>query len=373
VSDVSAPVLPDYEGACIANVVPELIKVVMKAAPAGWVPPPLLRAKQVVLLVLDGLGWTQYEAHSQMLPTLDSFERVPITSVAPTSTPTGLTSIVTARVPAVHGVLGYRMKTAPDQALDVIGWSVNGQDARELVEPEKYQTQPAFAANRVPAIIERRHLDHGFTRAMMQGIPTVGYTTTSGLPIEVWRLAKAGEPLIYAYYGGIDAVAHAHGLDEHYDAELYTVDRLIRDIIAGLPSGCALVVTSDHGQVQVGSRNLDIDAGIVDQCSMFSGEGRFRWLHAKNPDKVDALAGACRESLSGLAWVKTKQELSDEQVFGGTISKKHWDRVGDVALIAYEPVSFKDPLHPGERNMVSRHGSLTIDEMIVPLMGKVVG
>ena len=48
------PVLPDYGGGCIANVVPALLE--WDEAPA-WMPAPAVDADQVVLLVLDGLGW----------------------------------------------------------------------------------------------------------------------------------------------------------------------------------------------------------------------------------------------------------------------------------------------------------------------------
>jgi hypothetical protein len=136
-----------------------------------------------------------------------------------------------------------------------------------------------------------------------------------------------------------------------------------------LPKGCALVVTSDHGQVQVCNRVLDIDDDIVGMCSLFSGEGRFRWLHTE-PGRVDELANLCKERVGDLAWVMTKQELSDAGWFGGPIPERYWDRLGDVALIASAPIAFRDPMHQGERNMVTRHGSVTSAEMYVPLLAK---
>ncbi len=67
-------------------------------------------------------------------------------------------------------------------------------------------------------------------------------------------MLAGGEPFIYAYYDGIDKVAHEHGLGEHYDAELRAVDRLVGDIAASCPAGAVLVVTADHGQVDIGPR-----------------------------------------------------------------------------------------------------------------------
>ncbi len=57
---------------------------------------------------------------------------------------------------------------------------------------------------------------------------------------------------MYAYYEGIDKVAHAQGLGDYFDDELRAVDRLVGDVLAVLPPGAVLVVTADHGQVDVG-------------------------------------------------------------------------------------------------------------------------
>ena len=55
------------------------------------------------------------------------------------------------------------------------------------------------------------------------------------------RLLAAGEPFVYAYYDGLDKVAHEHGLGEHYAEELRIVDRLVGDLIEVLPPGAVLV------------------------------------------------------------------------------------------------------------------------------------
>jgi predicted AlkP superfamily pyrophosphatase or phosphodiesterase len=369
-TDAGQPVLPDYQGACIANVVPELIKHVTGATPAHWLPSSIRTANQVVLLVLDGLGWEQLQSHKALAPTISDFEGGPITAVAPTSTASGLTSIVTGRPPSVHGIAGYRLAMG-DDLLDILKWRTADGDARSHIVPTQFQVQPAFAANDVPVVTRRHFIGTGFTDAHLHGTRISGYSVLSSLPVEVWRLAKAGEQFIYAYYDGLDTVAHQHGLGEHYDAELYTADRLVRDLLAGLPAGCVLVITSDHGQVQVGGRTIDIDADIQAMCTRYSGEGRFRWLHT-SPDRVDELTATCRERFADLAWVMTKQEVSDSGMFGGRLEEWVASRLGDVALIAAGPVAFRDPTHNSETHMQCRHGSLTSAEMHVPLLARAV-
>ena len=67
----------------------------------------------------------------------------------------------------------------------------------------------------------RAEFEHsGFTAAHLGGTRFVGYRTQSTLAAEVVRLVRSGEPFVYAYYDGIDKVAHEYGLGMHYDAEL---------------------------------------------------------------------------------------------------------------------------------------------------------
>ena len=86
---------------------------------------------------------------------------------------------------------------------------------------------------------------------------------------------------MYAYYEGIDKVAHAQGLGDYFDDELRAVDRLVGDVLAALPTGAVLVVTADHGQVDVGESVEVLGPEIMQDVTLLSGEGRFRWLHAR--------------------------------------------------------------------------------------------
>ena len=42
-----------------------------------------------------------------------------------------------------------------------------------------------------------------------------------------------------------------------------------------------LIVTADHGQVEVGYRVIELPGEVLAHVAMQSGEGRFRWLHAR--------------------------------------------------------------------------------------------
>jgi len=182
----------------------------------------------------------------------------------------------------------------------------------------------------------------------------------------VERALAAGEPFVYAYYDGIDKVAHAEGLGECYEAELAAVDRLVGDLAGRLPPGCALAVTSDHGQVET-SPSVTIDPGLLEAVTGLSGEGRFRWLHVR-PGQTEQVAAVARELYGEVTWVRTVEEIDRAGWFGGPLSDGFRRRIGEVALVARGPVSFADPADPGDARLVARHGSLTSAEALVPLL-----
>jgi Type I phosphodiesterase / nucleotide pyrophosphatase len=372
--DPPAPLLPDYRGACIANVVPTLITGQDPPdADAGWLPDMARRADQVVLLVLDGLGWQQLRARSALAPTLsgaDGIER-PITSVAPTTTACALTSITTGRPPSDHGLLGYRL-ALDDQILNVLRWTLGSgaaRDVRREVPVGRLQPCPSFpgASRAVPVVSKHEFGGTGFTAAHLGNSPLHGYRVLSSLPPEVGRLLAGGEPLVYAYYDGLDKVAHASGLGELYDAELVAVDRLVADLADRLPAGAALVVTADHGEIDVGPRVELLGRDVMSSVAFLSGEGRFRWVHAR-PGAASDLERSLAERYGDSTWVMSRDQVVDEGVFGGPLRADLVARLGDVALLPHAPLAFVDPADTGESRLQSRHGSLTADELLVPLV-----
>ncbi len=357
------PVVPDYDGAAVNNVVPALLGQ-FDDAPT-WLPPAAVDCDQVVLLVLDGLGWDQLEERRSLAPTLAAMEGGPICTVAPSTTAAALTSISTGLAPGEHGIVGYRM-VVDDAILNVLRWATPAGDARPTIPPTSIQAAVPFGGERPPVVTRAEFSKSGFTLAHLSDTRMTPYRMASTLVTEVRRLLSAGEPFVYAYYEGIDKVAHEYGLAEHYGAELVATDRLVADLADALPPGAALVVTSDHGQVDVGDRVITPAADVLRLVRLQSGEARFRWLHARS-GQADALAAAAEEHHGDTAWIATLDQVIDERWFGAMTAAAA-GRLGDVALVAREPVAFSDPDDTGPYHLIGRHGSMTAAEMLVPLL-----
>ena len=355
------PVRPDYGRASLEQVVPALVGRVDDA----WLPEPARVATSVVLLVLDGLGWDLLQTHREQLPELCEFVGGPITTVAPSTTASALTSITTGLAPIQHGVLGFRMRLDGD-VLNVLWWALD----RPGRPPDAFRVQrhQPFLGRTVPVVTRREFRTSGFTQTHLRDAPFHGWSTTSVLVEHCAALARAGNPLVYAYYPGVDTVAHEFGLAPPYlDAELAFADALVGQLRDALPAETALLVTADHGQMEVGDHWQELTAvqHLLNGCS---GEGRFRWLTAMR-GRADELLAAATDAYGADAWVMSRDEVVDGGWLGpGPAPAGNLRRLGDVALIPKGPVGYLDPVMPRESLLVGAHGSLTAAEMYVPLV-----
>jgi hypothetical protein len=107
----------------------------------------------------------------------------------------------------------------------------------------------------------------------------------------------------------------------------------------------------------------------MSHVSLQSGEGRFRWLHAR-PGHASALVDAARACHSDTAWVLTRDEIVAGGWFGPTVSTDALARLGDVAIVARDDVAFVEPTDSGPYELIGRHGSATAAELYVPLLAQ---
>ena len=360
------PRLPAYKAGCITGIIPALLGPSGTKEIPNWMPDCVRGARQVVLLVIDGLGWHQLQNNLVHCPTLSSMQGSSITTVAPTTTVSALTSITTGLAPAEHGLVGYRIDMG-GRVMQMLKWGDEKGDLRNMYSPDLVQPCPPFMGASVPVLSKAELEGSAFTQAHLRGARPKGWRAASSIAVEIGELLRSGEKFIYAYYDGVDKIAHERGFGAFYEAELRSADALVANIIEILVSGSVLLVTADHGQVMVGTNTLPPHADVLAMTAYQSGEGRFRWLHARNGTEVELLARASQHH-GDCAWVVSKEQIIDEQWLGPRLGPATRKRLGDVALVPRDAISFDDPADTGPYLLQCRHGALTDDELDVPLL-----
>jgi hypothetical protein len=378
------PPLPRYGEASLADLVPSLLAALDVpgfANPLGI--EPLRRA---CLLVVDGLGWELLGANRRAAPFLHAAaERgAPLTAGFPATTATSLASIGTGRPPAEHGLVGYTIALpGMDRALNCLRWSSYGlggaKDLRGRVVPERLQPEAtAFeraAADGVEVTLAGagEFAESGLTRAALRG---GAYWRTFSLGDlaagALRRLAAGRRSLVYAYHPDLDRTGHVRGVaGEPWRLELAQVDRLAAQITERLPADAALVVTGDHGMVDLRPEQRidladrpELAAGV----RLLAGEARARHVHTARGAAGDVLA-TWRGLLGHAMWVLPGEEAVAAGWFGPRVTDGVRARVGDVVAAAFGPVGVvQRQVDPTQARLTGHHGSMTAAEQLVPLL-----
>ncbi len=379
-----APPLPRYGEASLADLVPSLLAAL--DVPGFGNPLGVEPLRRVCLLVVDGLGWELLPANRQAAPFLAAAaERgAPLTTGFPSTTVTSLASIGTGRPPAGHGLVGYTMVLpGMDRAFNCLRWSPYGlggsKDLRGRVVPEHLQPEPtAFehaAADGVQVTLvgAGEYAASGFTRAALRGGE---YWRTFSLGDQAAGalrcLAKGRRSLVYAYHPDLDRTGHVRGVaSEAWRLELAHVDRLAAQLAERLPGDAALVVTGDHGMVDLRPEQRidladrpELAAGV----RLLAGEARARHVHAERGAADDVLA-AWQALLGDAMWVVPGEEAVAAGWFGPVVSDEVRPRIGDVVAAASGPVGVvQREVDPTQALLTGHHGSMTSAEQLVPLL-----
>lgn len=345
------PPLPDYGARSLGAVLPTLLTD---------------PARATVLLLVDGLGDALLRTHAADAPFLAALPNDgPVSVGFPSSTVVSLASLGTGRPPAEHGIVGTSFRVAPEVSLDVLRWTGPG-DLRDAYPPEEVQPLPTLL-ERATVVSSGAFEGSGLTRATLRGTYR-GVHALGDLAAEILRAAE--EPgLVYGYHADLDAMGHVHGPGSlPWRLQLSQVDRLVETIAARLPAGTVLAVTGDHGMVTMRRTfDADTDPALRAGVAMLGGDPRSRHVYAEPGALADVLS-AWQATLGDAAWTVPGERAMDEGWFGPA-SSRFASRIGDVVVAARGDAGVvRSVAEPFLSRLPGQHGSLTPDELLVPLL-----
>jgi hypothetical protein len=211
----------------------------------------------------------------------------------------------------------------------------------------------------------------GLTEASQRGARFVGADSIGERISSVVQASSPSGSLTYVYEGELDSTGHRSGSRSWaWDHQLAMVDTFALRLREALPERVGLVVTADHGMVDVAPEGrLDVDdyPALLDGVSLFGGEARFRHLYCAAGAVVDVVA-AWRECLAANAWVVSRDEAIGEGWFGAVDSHVR-PRLGDVIVASRGNTAvISSSRFKHEASLIGLHGSLSADEMLVPIL-----
>jgi hypothetical protein len=372
---------PAYGAATLADVLPGAAAALGIPLSRGDLPvdpldltTALAGARRVAVLLVDGLGADLVRQHADLAPTLAALAGPvgDLSAPCPSTTPVSLTTLGTGLPPGSHGVLGFVTDVpGEDRALNHVQWA-------DDPDPELWQPQPTVfaraAAAGVPATVVAPYAfaASGLSRAAYRGATYTGTVGAGDLAALVLRALHAtSRALVYGYFADLDVTGHVRGVDsDSWRAQLQLVDRMVEHVVAGLPGDAALLVTADHGMLDVpaGTRlDLDTVPELADGVRLLAGEPRARYVHAEPGAAADVL-DRWRELLGDRAWVVSRDAAVASGVFGA-VDPGLAARIGDVVALARGTWALTaSEREPGPSRLTAYHGSLTATELAIPLL-----
>ncbi|MBO4207925.1 alkaline phosphatase family protein [Micromonospora echinofusca] len=376
--DPLAPVTPRYGTASLADVLPSALAVlgVPGAADPLGLTARLAGVRRIAVLLVDGLGWYQIPVAAPYAPTLAGLTATvgrPLTSGFPSTTPTSLVTLGTGATPGEHGVLGFRVRVPDtDRVLTHVDWSGDPEPRRW--QPVPTQLERARAAGVTVTVVSRpEYAGSGLTVAANSGGDYRGAAGTDALAVEMLAALAAtdGPTLVSGYHPDLDSRGHVTGVDSvSWRVAAAEVDGLLARLVDGLPPDAALLVTADHGQLNVPADHrfdLDADPRLRAGVHLVAGEARVRYLHTE-PGAVADVRATWSALLGAAADVLTREEAVAAGWFG-PVPEAHLRRVGDLVVVCRETYAVvASRTDPGEAGLIGYHGSCTATEMTVPLL-----
>jgi hypothetical protein len=380
-------VLPDYTGGGLLNLIAscaasrgaEPLHPTLQSLP----PEELSAARNVVLIVIDGLGYNYITTQGER-SALGSRLAGGMTSVFPSTTASAITTTFTGMSPAEHGLTGWFTWFPEVNAIAAAlpfkrrGQGVSLED-RGIEPKQLYRGTPIFDRLSTQSIVVsyRPIIDSSYNRHFCGNARRLAYDDLAGFVTQTEVAVKSGpgRKFIYAYYPEFDTSSHRFGVSSTETAAVFAnVDAAFADLIRRLSgTDTAVILTADHGFIDCPESDA---LSLEDHPSLaallarpLTGERRVAFCHVL-PGKQAEFEARASEWLEGKADVLPGKAPLDQGWFGGGDRHPHiGERAGDFVLLMRGTHTVKDWL-PGEPRYlhIGNHGGLSADEMIIPLV-----
>jgi hypothetical protein len=376
---------PDYQGGSLLNLMQTLSQE-LAGPDLGHAPlrsdalAGIGRHRHVCLILIDGLGEAQLR---RLAPDscLLAHRRTGISSVFPPTTAAAVTSVVTGRAPAEHGLIGWHMLLGEEIIAPLplyVRHPRNSTSTPESLGKRLYRSPALFdRLGRPASYAQPTTISHSVCSRYHAGAClTADYADPADAFAQLEEQLTGPDPAFhYLYLPQLDTLMHEKGPDSTEAEQLLAeLDRHFAALIrVAAQHDAALVVIADHGFVAAPTAqwlDLDADAELYALLArQLSGETRLAYCHVR-PGCVERFTELARTRLAHACWTVPGGALIEAGVFGpGNAHPDLARRCGDVVLVARPGWNIRDTI-PGEKThrLAGVHAGVHPDEMRIPLI-----
>lgn len=313
-----APLLDVYSQPTLSTLAPSVLASLGVSGEANRL--DLQPSKKTVILLVDGMGANLLARNVEHAPFLNSLIGTPIRAGFPTTTATSIVSLGTGLPSGAHGITGYQSYVEEaDSVFNWLGWHSAGkkESQTDSIVPETCSRRPrrSIAPPRPASPLQPSYRRSSTAAAS----PVPGCAVPSSPESSIRRPPRS-------HRGGVEICRpHVHVLlhqrdrctrprlrteSEPWIFQLMLVDRLVEQLAAALGPDVRLLVTADHGMVDVSDENkIDFDNTPIlsKDVLALAGEPRCRHIHTREGAAQD-VADRWRAELGDRMWIGTRSE-----------------------------------------------------------------
>jgi predicted AlkP superfamily pyrophosphatase or phosphodiesterase len=339
----------------------------------------LPRVQNACVVLVDGLGSYNLKANAGHAPFLAKQLEVDgsIHCGFPSTTAASITSFGTGLSAGTHGIIGYQVPNPADGKIFnlLTGWGAG-------VDPKLWQPNPTVAEMAVEAGVEAfvvgpaEYEGSGFSVASMRGATYVAAKTFEDRVSKALQvLSSKQKSLVYLYFPELDQRAHAFGLDsKQWREKLEDLDSAMRDLANGLQKNSGLLLTADHGVIDVPrEKHIYLDNYQQELAGLTSvgGDPRVVFLYFEGLDEsqLEERAEQLNSAIGSAVAVLTKSQIIGSGWYGSVTAEAE-ARMPQLFVVAIGvwALYHRDHAKPKSLNMIGQHGSISIEELAVPLL-----
>lgn len=407
---------PAYGAGYCFSRIPQFIHHLLTGDGEHAFPPDVLaglphRYDKVVLLYIDAFGWRFFEQFMDHFPFLKRFAEKgvasKITAQFPSTTAAHLTAIHLGLPVGQSGIYEwFYYEPLLDRLIAPLIFSYAGDKEEGTIKlPEGIGLKPFFPEpnvyEKLSAVGVKSYVfqssaynQGGFANLALAGAERRGFKTMSEglLNLAEAVVAEKDKAYFFYYFDPIDTIGHRYSpSSRQFAAEVETfmsaAERLLHDTLSDRVKNTLLLLTADHGQVDVSPQTtiyLNHHIPEIAQHIRTDGEGRlltpagsardlFLYLKEGHVDEVYDLLTR-HPVFAGKAEIYRVQELVERGFFGEAVSDSFRQRIADLVILPYEHETVwwyeKDRF---VMELYGHHGGLTPAEMEIPLLALSLG
>lgn len=327
------------------------------------------KCESIVVVLVDGLGLENLLAFAGHAPNImRAYRSRPesIRSEVPSTTVLSLASLATGMRAGEHGLTGYTVldSQSGDRVNLLSGWE---QGQASVSDWKSFQTLAERHPGQVRAIAPAIYANSGFTKLTLAGTEFIGVSNPEQRFQRASVEARKGG-VTYLYVPELDQTGHRYGPQSaEWITVLEAIDRCVQTLAS---SGASVVLTADHGMVQVREseqvylESLNALQGVEFQSA---GDTRCAFIHLADPDDSASVREGLAVEIASICYVTTWPELVEA---GWQVSGISRAKTPDVVLLAKAGIALYDrrSAKPQSLKMLGHHGSITDTETRVPLV-----